>query len=78
MFIRFHLADTNTISKCRDERHLETTPLLHSSPQGWVCMIVGLTPRHGRPAPPPLFQFSEAEPLAVIFGPQSGAVTNDH
>lgn len=64
-----------------DERHLETTPLLHSTPQGWVCMIVGFTPKHGRPIPqlpPSSFQFSEAETSAVIFSTQSGAVTNDH
>lgn len=64
--------------KCRHERQLETTPLLHSTPQGWVCMIVGLTPRHEPPHPHPQPQFSEAETSAAIFGAQSGAVTNDH
>lgn len=62
-----------------DERHLETTPLLHSTPQGWVSMIVGFTPQHGRPTPLLTLSNSvEAETSAVILATQSGAVTNDH
>lgn len=66
--------------KCRDERHLETIPLLHTTPQHTTGVGVYDCRPHTqawyRRSPP--FQFSEAETSVVIFGALSGAVANDN
>lgn len=66
--------------KRRDERHLETIPPLHTTPQRTTGLgVYDFRPHtqawHWRSPP---FQSSEAETSAVIFGALSGAVANDN